>query len=54
MKNIPIVDAHHHLWDLNNEHTKYSWLMVTEGEAFFGSATTKQTKKGLGFLGYCW
>ena len=36
MKNIPIVDAHHHLWDLNNEHTKYSWLMVTEGEAFFG------------------
>ena len=36
MKNIAIVDAHHHLWDLNNEHTKYSWLMVTEGEAFFG------------------
>ena len=36
MKNIPIVDSHHHLWDLNNEHTKYSWLMVTEGEAFFG------------------
>ena len=36
MKNIPIVDAHHHLWDLNNEHTKYSWLMVKEGEAFFG------------------
>jgi len=36
MKNIPIVDAHHHLWDLNNKHTKYSWLMVTEGEAFFG------------------
>jgi len=36
MKNIPIVDAHHHLWDLNNKNTKYSWLMVTEGEAFFG------------------
>ena len=36
MKNIPIVAAHHHLWDLNNEHTKYSWLMVKEGEAFFG------------------
>ena len=36
MKNIPIVDAHHHLWDLNNKDTKYSWLMVTEGEAFFG------------------
>ena len=36
MDNIPIVDAHHHLWDLNNENTKYSWLMVTEGEAFFG------------------
>ena len=36
MKNIPIVDAHHHLWDLNNKHTKYSWLMVTEGAAFFG------------------
>ena len=36
MKNIPIVDTHHHLWDLNNEHTKYSWLMVKEGEAFFG------------------
>jgi len=36
MDNIQIVDAHHHLWDLNNEHTKYSWLMVEEGEAFFG------------------
>ena len=36
MNNIPIVDAHHHLWDLDNENTKYSWLMVTEGEAFFG------------------
>jgi predicted TIM-barrel fold metal-dependent hydrolase len=36
MDNIKIVDAHHHLWDLNNEDTKYSWLMVTEGEAFFG------------------
>ena len=36
MDNIEIVDAHHHLWDLNNADTKYSWLMVTEGEAFFG------------------
>jgi predicted TIM-barrel fold metal-dependent hydrolase len=36
MDNIKIVDAHHHLWDLNNANTKYSWLMVTEGEAFFG------------------
>lgn len=36
MDNIKIVDAHHHLWDLNNADTKYSWLMVTEGEAFFG------------------
>ena len=36
MNNIPIVDAHHHLWDLENEKTKYSWLMVKEGEAFFG------------------
>ena len=36
MKNIKIVDAHHHLWDLNNENTSYPWLMVTEGEAFFG------------------
>ena len=36
MENIPIVDAHHHLWDLENEKTKYSWLMVKEGEAFFG------------------
>ena len=36
MDNIPIVDAHHHLWDLENEKTKYSWLMVSEGEAFFG------------------
>ena len=36
MDNIPIVDAHHHLWDLENEKTKYSWLMVKEGEAFFG------------------
>ena len=36
MDNITIVDAHHHLWDLNNKDTKYSWLMVTEGEAFFG------------------
>ena len=34
MNNIPIVDAHHHLWDLENEKTKYSWLMVKEGEAF--------------------
>lgn len=36
MDNIKIVDAHHHLWDLNNADTEYSWLMVTEGEAFFG------------------
>ena len=36
MDNIKIVDAHHHLWDLNNKNTKYSWLMVKEGEAFFG------------------
>ena len=36
MENLPIVDAHHHLWDLENEKTKYSWLMVTEGEALFG------------------
>ena len=36
MDNIKIVDAHHHLWDLNNKDTKYSWLMVNEGEAFFG------------------
>ena len=36
MDNIKIVDAHHHLWDLKNKDTKYSWLMVTEGEAFFG------------------
>jgi predicted TIM-barrel fold metal-dependent hydrolase len=36
MDNLPIVDAHHHLWDLENEKTKYSWLMVKEGEAFFG------------------
>ena len=34
MDNLPIVDAHHHLWDLENEKTKYSWLMVKEGEAF--------------------
>ena len=36
MNDIKIVDAHHHLWDLNNKDTSYSWLMVTEGEAFFG------------------
>ena len=36
MENIKIVDAHHHLWDLKNKNTKYSWLMVSEGEAFFG------------------
>jgi len=36
MDNIKIVDAHNHLWDLNNADTKYSWLMVTEGKAFFG------------------
>ena len=36
MDNIKIVDAHHHLWDLNNEKTSYAWLMVSEGEAFFG------------------
>ena len=23
-------------WDLENERTKYPWLMVSEGEAFFG------------------
>ena len=36
MNDLKIVDAHHHLWDLENEKTKYSWLMVQEGEAFFG------------------
>ena len=33
MNNIKIVDAHHHLWDLNNKDTNYAWLMVS---AFFG------------------
>ena len=37
MKDIKIVDAHHHLWDLNNKKTSYPWLMVSEGEAFFGN-----------------
>jgi len=36
MNNIKIVDAHHHLWDLNNKNTSYAWLMVDEGETFFG------------------
>ena len=36
MNDLKIVDAHHHLWDLNNKDTSYPWLMVTEGEAFFG------------------
>ena len=36
MNDIKIVDAHHHLWDLNNKDTGYAWLMVKEGEAFFG------------------
>ena len=36
MNDLKIVDAHHHLWDLNNKNTSYSWLMVSEGEAFFG------------------
>ena len=36
MNNLKIVDAHHHLWDLNNKDTSYAWLMVEEGEAFFG------------------
>ena len=36
MHDIKIVDAHHHLWDLNNKTTSYAWLMVSEGEAFFG------------------
>ena len=36
MENIKIVDCHHHLWDLNNKNTSYAWLMVSEGEAFFG------------------
>jgi len=35
-KRKTIVDAHHHLWDLNNNNTSYAWLMVSEGEAFFG------------------
>ena len=36
MNDIKIVDAHHHLWDLENKDTSYAWLMVKEGEAFFG------------------
>ena len=36
MDKIQIVDAHHHLWDLENNETSYAWLMVAEGEAFFG------------------
>ena len=36
MDKIKIVDAHHHLWDLENKQTSYAWLMVSEGEAFFG------------------
>ena len=36
MNDIKIVDAHHHLWDLDNKKTSYAWLMVDEGEAFFG------------------
>ena len=36
MDKIKIVDAHHHLWDLENKDTSYAWLMVSEGEAFFG------------------
>ena len=36
MNDIKIVDAHHHLWDLKNKDTSYAWLMVSEGEAFFG------------------
>ena len=36
MNNFKIVDAHHHLWDLNNKNTSYTWLMVSNGETFFG------------------
>ena len=36
MNDLKIVDAHHHLWDLQNEETSYPWLMVSKGEAFFG------------------
>ena len=34
MNELSIVDAHHHLWDL--EKNDYPWLMVSEGKAFFG------------------
>lgn len=34
MSELKIVDTHHHLWNL--EKNDYPWLMVSEGEAFFG------------------
>jgi len=40
VNDIKIVDAHHHLWDLDNKKTSYAWLMVKQGEAFFGDYGT--------------
>ena len=46
MKNIKIVDAHHHLWDLENINTNYPWLKVSEGETFYGDyASIRQNYK---------
>ena len=36
----PIIDAHHHLWDLNACH--YPWLMAHGVERFFGDPTPIQ------------
>ena len=33
LKNIPIADAHHHLWDLS--HGIYPWLGDRPNESFF-------------------
>ncbi|HSH06439.1 MAG TPA: amidohydrolase family protein [Burkholderiales bacterium] len=35
MQTIPIVDAHHHLWDLDQGPLHYPWLQDPEPHAFF-------------------
>ena len=37
---LPIIDAHHHLWDLSVCH--YPWLMARGKKRFFGDPTPIQ------------
>jgi len=39
-KTIPVIDAHHHFWDL--QHCHYPWLMARGVKRFFGDPTPIQ------------